>query len=153
MIFANFAIGIPTMMLCLILQVTFTYCGVRYAVRCARAPDAGLLLGIRALLIAMVIMMLGNFLQIMLWGALFSSLGEFEEFYEAVYHSAVNFTSLGYGDVVMTKQRKLLGPLEALNGVVMLGMSGAALVTILQHLTRRQMQAGKRQGQAADDVG
>lgn len=152
MIFANVAIGVPTMMLCLILQVSFSYGSVRYAVRCASEKDAGLPAGIRALLIAMVIMMLGNFLQIMLWGALFSWLGEFDDFYEAVYHSAVNFTSLGYGDVVMSKHRKLLGPLEALNGVVMLGMSGAALLTILQHLARRQMQAARRQAPAADDV-
>jgi hypothetical protein len=30
----------------------------------------------------------------MIWGALFIYLGEFSALYEAVYHSAVNFTSL-----------------------------------------------------------
>jgi hypothetical protein len=87
---------------------------------------------------AMVIMMLGNFLQIVLWGTLFFWLGEFSEFYEAVYHSGVNFTSLGYGDVVMSSERKLLGPLEALNGILMLGLTSAALLGILQHLTKGQ---------------
>jgi hypothetical protein len=48
-------------------------------------------------------------LQITLWGTLFLALGEFTEFYEAIYHSGVNFASLGYGDIVMSKDWKLLG--------------------------------------------
>ena len=59
-------------------------------------------------------MMFGNLVQIALWAALFMWLGEFTKvYYEAIYHSAVNFTSLGYGDVVMSKNWKLLGPFEA----------------------------------------
>ena len=80
----------------------------------------------------MLAMMAGNFIQITLWAILFLSLGELDELYEAIYHPAVNFASLGYGDFVMSKNRKLLGPLEAVNGVVMLGMTSAALMVILQ---------------------
>ena len=71
-------------------------------------------------------------MQIALWGGLFVLLGEFEELYAAIYHSAVNFTSLGYGDVVMKQEWKLLGPLEAANGVLMMSMTAAALTAILQ---------------------
>jgi hypothetical protein len=140
MILMNLAIGLLTMMGCLIVQVSFTLWSVRYSVRNAVAPGSGkgLFAGICTLLMAMVIMMLGNFLQIVLWGTLFLWLGEFSEFYEAVYHSGVNFTSLGYGDVVMSAERKLLGPLEALNGILMLGLTSAALLGILQHLTKGQ---------------
>jgi hypothetical protein len=138
MILVDLAIGLVTMMSCLILQITFTFWSIRHAVGTPDRPRAsrGLLAGIVTLLIAMAIMMLGNFLQIMLWGFLFFVLEEFTVFYEAIYHSGVNFTSLGYGDVVMSTDRKLLGPLEALNGILMLGLSSAALVAILQHLTK-----------------
>ncbi len=95
----------------------------------------------------MVIMMLGNFLQIVIWGVLFLCLGEFSELYEAVYHSAVNFSSLGYGDVVMSARWKLLGPLEAGSGVLMFGMTSAALVTILQQLIKTQFAGGQRDQQ------
>jgi hypothetical protein len=71
------------------------------------------------------------------------ALGEFSELYEAVYHSAVNFSSLGYGDVVMTKPWKLLGPLEAGNGVLMFGLTGAALMAILQQMIQAQSQKGR----------
>ena len=75
-----------------------------------------------------------------IWGSLFMLLGEFGELYEAVYHSGVNFSSLGYGDVVMSKRWKLLGPLEAANGVLMFAMTGAALMAILQHMIRLQIE-------------
>ena len=67
-------------------------------------------------------------------------LGEFSELYEAVYHSAVNFTSLGYGDVVMSAPWKLMRPLEAANGVLMFGMTSAALMAILQLLIKAQFE-------------
>ena len=36
----------------------------------------------------------------------------------------------------MSNDRKLLGPLEALNGILMLGLSSAALLGIVQHLIK-----------------
>ena len=99
------------------------------------------LAGIRPLLVAMLVMMFGNLVQIALWAALFMWLGEFTELYEAIYHSAVNFTSLGYGDVVMSKNWKLLGPFEAVNGVLMLAMAAAALMAILQQMIKTQLDA------------
>ena len=88
----------------------------------------------RPLIVATLAMLGGTLVQIMLWGALFLWLGEFEQAYDAIYHSAVNFRSLGYGDIVMTRERRLLGPLEAVNGVLMLGMSAATLMAIVQHM-------------------
>ena len=128
----NLLIGLPVMLLCLALQTAFTFWSIRYYMRQSRRQ-------IRALLIVMVVLMLGNFVQITIWGSLFMLLGEFGELYEAVYHSGVNFSSLGYGDVVMSKRWKLLGPLEAANGVLMFAMTGAALTAILQQLVKAQI--------------
>ncbi|MBL8420267.1 MAG: hypothetical protein JNK92_06485 [Dechloromonas sp.] len=135
----NLLVGLPTMLFCLILQATFTFWAVRHFVRASGTNAAtGARVEIQPLLIAMLILTAGNLLQITLWGSLFLALGEFTEFYEAVYHSGVNFASLGYGDIVMSKDWKLLGPLEAVNGVLMVGMSGAALMAMLQRLIEKQ---------------
>jgi len=67
-------------------------------------------------------MMLGTFVQIIVWGVLFVMLNEFPDYHTAIYHSAVNFASLGYGDIVMSKPWKMLGALEAVSGVLMLGI-------------------------------
>ena len=143
MILTNLMIGFPAMLLCLVVQAAITFWSVRYYIRQlsnAAAPQR-FLAGIRPLLVAMLAMVAGNFLQITLWGILFIWLGEFSELYEAVYHSAVNFASLGYGDIVMSKNWKLLGPLEAVNGVLMVGMSSAAMMVILQQLIKTQRDA------------
>ena len=154
MILANFLVGLPAMLVCLAIQAYVAFWCVRYFVRRIRQlkpkPGEYLRAGMQPLLVAMVAMMLGTFVQVGIWGALFVVLGEFSELYDAVYHSAVNFASLGYGDIVMSKDWKLLGPLEAINGVLMLGMSAAALVVILQHLVKLQYRGDS---QAADDDG
>jgi hypothetical protein len=136
MTLTNFLIGLPMMLLCLVVQVAVAFWCVRYYVLHASlvGPGQGFLRGMLPLSVGMVAMMLGTLVQIVLWGWLFLWLGEFESTDDAIYHSAVNFTSLGYGDIVMRRERRLLGPLEAANGVLMLGMSAAASMAIVQHM-------------------
>ena len=136
----NLLVGLPTMLLCLILQVLFTFWSIRYYLRASdRIAATGARVQVRPLLLVMLILTAGNLLQITLWGALFLALGEFTEFYEAIYHSGVNFASLGYGDIVMSPQWKMLGPLEAVNGALMIGLSGASMLAVLQHHIRKQL--------------
>jgi len=140
MILANLMVGFSAMLACLIVQAGCAFWSVRYYLRqssSAAAPHK-FIASIRPLVVCMLAMLAGNFMQIALLGILFLLLGEFTDLYDAIYHSAVNFTSLGYGDLVMSKNRKLLGPLEAVNGVIMLGMTSAALMVILQQLIRAQ---------------
>jgi hypothetical protein len=134
-----FLVGFPMMVFCLLVQVAATYWSVQNFLRQEDhwRPGSGFVAGSFPLVVAMLIMMAGNIVQIMLWGALFILAGEFDEFHEAVYHSTVNYASLGYGDIVMGERWKMLGALEALNGVIMLGMTGAALMSILSHIITR----------------
>jgi hypothetical protein len=140
MIFLNVMVGFSAMLVCLIVQAAVAFWSVRYYLRQASnaAGPPKFIAAIWPLLVSMLAMMVGNFIQITLWGILFLLLGEFTELYEAIYHSAVNFASLGYGDFVMSQNRKLLGPLEAVNGVIMLGMTSAALMVILQQVIKDQ---------------
>jgi len=128
------SIGLPVMLLCLAIQTALTGVSVQYALRRISVDALHLktLGNIRLLTVVMLILMLGNLLQVALWGALFFWLGEFTELSEAIYHSTVNYASLGYGDIVMSKNWKLPGPLEAVNGVLMCGMTAGVLMEILQ---------------------
>jgi hypothetical protein len=84
----------------------------------------------------------GQLAQIAAWAALFLACGEFDDFASAFYHSAVNFTTLGYGDIVMSPAWRLLGPLEALTGMLMFGISTAVLFALIDMLIRRDPKAG-----------
>ena len=75
-----------------------------------------------------------HLLEIAVWAMLFLLCGEFPAFGTAYYHSAVNYTTLGYGDVIMTPSWRLLGPLEAANGALMFGVSTAIIFAVLQRL-------------------
>ncbi len=74
--------------------------------------------------------------EIALWAALFVMCGEFKSFELAYYHSAVNYTTLGYGDLIMTPRWKLLGPFEAADGALMFGVSTAMIFAVAQRLMR-----------------
>jgi hypothetical protein len=87
--------------------------------------------GAAVLGIALLGLLVSAHLQIGLWAGAFMLCGEFTDFEAAYYHSAVNFTTLGYGDIVMSPRWRLLGPLEAVNGSLMLSLSAAMLFTVL----------------------
>ena len=75
--------------------------------------------------------------QCVLWASLFIFLGEFSDFATAFYHSTVNFASLGYGDIVMSEQWRLLGALEAANGVLMFGLTAGTMFAVMQNMVRQ----------------
>ena len=93
---------------------------------------------VRTLSVIMAVLFVGHILQFGTWAALFLALGEFEDFATAFYHSTVNFTSLGYGDIVMSEEHRLLGALEAANGVLMFGLSAGTILTIMNGLFSRR---------------
>ena len=56
--------------------------------------------------------------------------GEFPDIGTAYYHPAVNYTTLGYGDLIMTSSWKLLGPMEASDGMLMFGVSTTIIFAV-----------------------
>lgn len=136
----NMLIGLSTMGLCLISQSLLLVAALRYYARhgalVERESNWWALLVLNAVMSLLVI---GNMLQIAIWATVFRLLGEFESIGKAAYHSAVNFSSLGYGDIVMSERFKLLGPMEAVNGVLMIGISTAMLIAVFQDMMRKAM--------------
>jgi hypothetical protein len=82
----------------------------------------------------MSIALVAHLMEIALWAVLFRICGEFPDLGTAYYHSAVNYTTLGYGDLIMTPSWKLLGPMEAANGMLMFGVSTAIVFAVIQRL-------------------
>jgi hypothetical protein len=81
-----------------------------------------------------------HLIEIALWAGLFVICGEFQGFGIAYYHSAVNYTTLGYGDLIMSPSWKLLGPLEAADGALMFGVSTAMIFAVTQRLILAQFE-------------
>jgi voltage-gated potassium channel Kch len=90
------------------------------------------------LTVVMILLLVSHLFQFATWALLFVWLGEFTDFATAFYHSAVNFTSLGYGDLVMSESHRLLGALEAANGVLMFGLSAGTILSVMNGLLRHR---------------
>jgi hypothetical protein len=88
--------------------------------------------------VAMLATLAAHLIEIALWAEVFVLCGEFPYFGTAYYHSAVNYTTLGYGDVVMTPHWRFLGPLEAANGMLLFGVSTAMVFALVQWLIERR---------------
>ena len=81
-----------------------------------------------------LIALVAQLIEITIWGLVFISCGQFSQLGAAFYHSATNYTSLGYGDIIMSPSWKLLGPLETADGMLMFGVSTAMIIAVLQRL-------------------
>ena len=140
----NLLLGFSTMALCLLLQLVLILTALRYYSRHADLVNSPSL-GDSLIVITSVMLLLvfGNLAQVAIWAFLFQLLGEFDQWASAFYHSAVNFATLGYGDIVMTDRHKLLGPIEAINGVLMVGVSTASLMAAFQDIMKKTLQAQK----------
>jgi Ion channel len=81
-----------------------------------------------------VLALIAHLAEITIWALVLAACGEFTHFGTAFYQSAMNYSSLGYGDIVMSNSWKLLGPLEAGNGLLMFGVSTAMIFAVMQRL-------------------
>lgn len=134
----NFALGVMMMILNLGIQVVAITLILRFIQRrLDKRLSPGLAVDIGTLSAVMAVLIIGHGFMFATWALLFQWLGEFEEFATAFYHSTVNFTSLGYGDIVMSEEHRLLGALEAANGVLMFGLTAGSILAVMNFLFRR----------------
>jgi hypothetical protein len=95
---------------------------------------ASALIDLTIVALAISFAFVAHLIEIALWAVLLVICGEFQEFGSAYYCSAVNYTTLGYGDLLLTPSWRLLGPLEAANGMLMFGVSTAMVFAVMQRL-------------------
>jgi hypothetical protein len=115
------------------LAVTATVNFVRREIK-LRRTGAGFWRDVAIVSVAISIALVAHLLEIGVWAMLFMLCREFPAFATAYYHSAVNYTTLGYGDLIMTPPWRLLGPLEAATGMLMFGVSTAIVFAVIQRL-------------------
>ncbi|KQY75440.1 potassium channel family protein [Brevundimonas sp. Root1423] len=130
----SIVMGLLAMSACLALQAsTLTY-AVRYFAWVGtrdkgRSPSHVAFIQLSTL---MGCLMVGTMIQILIWAVLYRVTGLLDDFETAAYFSGVTFTTLGYGDVLLTGRLRFLAPFQAASGVMMFGLSTAALLAAVQ---------------------
>jgi ion channel len=110
------------MALCVLVHAT----GVTSAVRWLRQPAVvakhfwlGVWLFIR--LAGWIVFL--HLIEITAWALIYVRNGAMADLQSALYFSAVTYTTTGYGDLVLPKEWRLVGAIEALTGILMCGWS------------------------------
>lgn len=98
-------------------------------------------------LIAAVLMVLAVMTAtVWLWALTFVGLGVFAAVEPAVYFSLVVFTTLGYGDILLPQDWRILGGMAAANGLLNMGLYTAMLVEILRRVRSEQVEGEADEG-------
>jgi hypothetical protein len=70
---------------------------------------------------AVAVLMAAHLCEIAIWSLAYAFVDATPEGAESLYFAFVNFTTLGYGDIVPVARWRLLGPMTAMNGVLLFG--------------------------------
>jgi voltage-gated potassium channel len=78
--------------------------------------------------------------EMAIWAAAYAAKGIFSDFETSLYYSVKSYTTVGYGDVLPPNSWRLLGPLEAAVGILMLGWSTGIIVAAVQRLYNTRLE-------------
>ncbi len=75
------------------------------------------------LFLIFTVLLASHLTQAAFWAIAYYAIGGFTNLATALYYSLSSYTTVGYADVVLPEQMRLLGPLESATGVLMFGWS------------------------------
>jgi len=83
------------------------------------------------------VLMTTHAIEVVVWSWAYSVVSAAPAGTNLVYFAFVNYTTLGYGDVVPVPEWQLLGPMTAMNGVLLFGWSTAVIFEVLRRAMGR----------------
>ena len=90
-----------------------------------------------AVMIATVsVLMVAHVSEVMVWALAYAIVDAAPPGADVLYFAFVNYTTLGYGDVTPVARWRLLGPMTAMNGVLLFGWSTAVIFEVLRRTAR-----------------
>ncbi len=96
-------------------------------------PNAHLVL---VMIATVTVLMLAHLVEIGIWALFYLMFEVAPKQVDAFYFAFVNYTTLGYGDILPVEYWRLLGPITAMNGVLMFGWSTAVIFDVLSKVGR-----------------
>ena len=99
------------------------------AVKIAARPN---LLLIAVMVATVAVLMAAHASEVIVWSLAYGLVDATPVGTDLLYFAFVNYTTLGYGDVVPVERWQLMGPMTAMNGVLLFGWSTAVIFEVLR---------------------
>ena len=126
------AVGSAVSAINILLHAAVTLIAIWIARIAARRNTSHPLLFLPGVMIATsLVLMAAHTLEVFVWSLAYAIVNAAPADANLVYFAFVNYTTLGYGDVTPLAKWRLLGPMTALNGVLMIGWSTALIFEVL----------------------
>ena len=129
-------IGGCLMALCVVIHAS----GVTWAIQRVRRHTESVLQFWRGSWLFILVaawMILLHLFEITVWATFYAWKGAMGDMQSALYFSAVTYTTTGYGDLVLPPEWRLLGGIEALTGILMVGWSTGFFFAVASRLHER----------------
>ncbi|NWG23698.1 MAG: two pore domain potassium channel family protein [Pseudorhodoplanes sp.] len=117
-------IAIHALIMTLVIQAAQTASALRVSHRSVYI--AGVMIAVVSVLMA------AHAIEVLVWATIYAIVGAAPEGSGLVYFAFVNYTTLGYGDITPVAQWQLLGPITAMNGILLFGWSTAVIFEVLR---------------------
>lgn len=85
-----------------------------------------------AIIIGVLYILLVQTINVWIWASVFMFVGAFTAFEPALYFSLVSFTTVGFGDITLSHDWRLMSGLTAANGFLSFGWSAAYMVELVR---------------------
>jgi ion channel len=82
------------------------------------------------------VLMAAHICEVVVWSLVYAMTDAAPAGTDLLYFAFVNYTTLGYGDVTPVERWQLLGPMTAMNGVLLFGWSTAVIFEVLRRTVR-----------------
>jgi hypothetical protein len=105
----------------------------------AKSARGGRPADILAVVVTISCLFAAHIAEAAMWAAFFWKSGLLASFGDGWYFAGVSHTTLGYGDVVLPKPWRNLGPISAINGLLTFGCSTAFLFLVLQSIWQQPL--------------
>ena len=137
------AVGLGMMVLTVIIHALFMVGGAKaarwrrshYGISGKETVKAVMLSGLTVWMFLAIVLEVLIWSLVYLFNPLITALPDLET---AFYFSMVTFTTLGFGDVVLTGQWRTLASIQAANGVIIFGWTTALIFYFIQHIYKEE---------------
>ena len=130
-VLVQISIGTGLLILCAILHIAMSarlvlLLKTRDALR-GLLSGGGIILPVSVVFAAFVA---SHTLHVYLWAVVIWLLGALPGYEEPIYFALVTYTTVGYGDVTLTPDFRILGAMASVTGILMFGLTTAFLVGV-----------------------